>query len=549
MHTEKAGALYVPPAAEAMTYDAYGILSSDGRWLYTWDPENRLSRMETRESARLAGVPHVRLLFTYDAMGRRITKKVFRADAQSGQVLVQRESWVFLYEGWNLIAEMDVNAAVPRLARSYEWGPAIDGVGGTGGLLLIRDHLVPAANGPPASQSYAPTYDGNGNITELVNLTTGQVDARYEYGPFGEALRVEGRAIAEKNPFRWATKYFDTESGLSYYGHRYYSADLGRWLSRDPIAESGGVNLYAMVGNDAVNQIDVLGLAACCRFGADEKGKCCNRCGFKTMNDGTKRCIVACTNKRNKGSLGSGGGLQGVPGGGGRGPCNDNEVNVAASGTRENPCPRGGMPPSNPTSNSRAQGCGGGSGDAGPKRGWAEDLYASMNNGDSSGFDGGKAEADEYAGEIGQGLLDTGKVMASAAAQLALGGVTGKAASVLKGLAGKAVSRMLGPTTNRWFYTSGAGSIAGELAKRIGGKTIDQTMIGIPLNWLTKKIGYGPLEKTWRALSKKWAEEAVGKVNFVCNKHISPKSVFAEIESKILTNKNPLVNHTLPLVP
>ncbi len=57
-----------------------------------------------------------------------------------------------------------------------------------------------------------------------------------------------------------ATKYQD-ETGLLYYGFRYYSAETGRWLSRDPIGERGGVNLYGFVGNDGVNKVDVLGMA------------------------------------------------------------------------------------------------------------------------------------------------------------------------------------------------------------------------------------------------------------------------------------------------
>jgi hypothetical protein len=47
---------------------------------------------------------------------------------------------------------------------------------------------------------------------------------------------------------------------VSYYGLRYYCPATGRWLSRDPIKELGGVNLYGMVGNDPVNQWDFLGL-------------------------------------------------------------------------------------------------------------------------------------------------------------------------------------------------------------------------------------------------------------------------------------------------
>ena len=50
------------------------------------------------------------------------------------------------------------------------------------------------------------------------------------------------------------------ETGLYYYGYRYYNPVTGRWPSRDPIEESGGVNLYGFVGNDGVNAWDRLGL-------------------------------------------------------------------------------------------------------------------------------------------------------------------------------------------------------------------------------------------------------------------------------------------------
>jgi len=46
---------------------------------------------------------------------------------------------------------------------------------------------------------------------------------------------------------------------VEYYGYRDYDAQTGRWTARDPIAEQGGLNLYGMVGNDAVRRVDVLG--------------------------------------------------------------------------------------------------------------------------------------------------------------------------------------------------------------------------------------------------------------------------------------------------
>ena len=48
---------------------------------------------------------------------------------------------------------------------------------------------------------------------------------------------------------------------LCYYGYRYYNPQLGRWPSRDPIGEDGGLNLYGFVGNDGVNRTDLMGLA------------------------------------------------------------------------------------------------------------------------------------------------------------------------------------------------------------------------------------------------------------------------------------------------
>ncbi len=66
-------------------------------------------------------------------------------------------------------------------------------------------------------------------------------------------------ADAKDVSFRFSTKFTDTETGLVYYGQRYYNPTLGRFINKDPIEESGGLNLYGFAGNDGVNRWDYLG--------------------------------------------------------------------------------------------------------------------------------------------------------------------------------------------------------------------------------------------------------------------------------------------------
>ena len=118
-----------------------------------------------------------------------------------------------------------------------------------GGLLLIWD----LTNG-----THFVAYDGNGNVSGLVSAANGSTSAQYEYGPFGEVIRATG-PMAKANPFRFSTKYQDDETDLLYYGYRYYNASTGRWVSRDPAEEKGGINLYGLARNESVNACDSLG--------------------------------------------------------------------------------------------------------------------------------------------------------------------------------------------------------------------------------------------------------------------------------------------------
>ncbi len=237
--------------------DLDGNLVRDGRWNYTWDAENRLVKMESFANAPTGS--RRRFEFAYDHQGRRIWKKVTNLD--SSTVTAERK---FLYDGWNLIAEIDGAGTV---LRKYVWGfdlsGSFQGAGGVGGLLKIVD---------TALGSHFCAYDGNGNLSALVKAADGDVSAQYEYG-FGELIRATGPAIgsmAKANPFRFSTKYQDEETDLLYYGYRYYSPSVGRWICRDPIQERGGANTYCFVANSPLSFLDPLGLI---RYGDDNWGR------------------------------------------------------------------------------------------------------------------------------------------------------------------------------------------------------------------------------------------------------------------------------------
>jgi RHS repeat-associated protein len=105
----------------------------------------------------------------------------------------------------------------------------LPGAGGIGGLVSVTQY----GNG---ITSYLPAYDANGNVMAMIRADTGTVEARYDYSPFGRTFTSTG-SYAASNPIRFSTKYCDNETGLLYFGYRYYNNEMGRWVTRDPIEE------------------------------------------------------------------------------------------------------------------------------------------------------------------------------------------------------------------------------------------------------------------------------------------------------------------------
>jgi hypothetical protein len=183
------GHLFVAQTPETFQYDLDGNLTNDGRWLLTWDGENRLVKLESQAAAPT--VSKLKVEFVYDAQGRRLEKIV---STNNGTLYVGQSTNCFGYDGWNLLAVLtpslsaglqyfywglDLSGQAPLLGGV---GGGLSGAGGVGGLLWARFG--------PAPQFVA--YDGNGNVAALVHGTTGAVNpARY---PAGFAAVVSRRS-------------------------------------------------------------------------------------------------------------------------------------------------------------------------------------------------------------------------------------------------------------------------------------------------------------------------------------------------------------------
>ncbi|MDH3067498.1 RHS repeat-associated core domain-containing protein [Akkermansia sp. N21169] len=84
--------------------------------------------------------------------------------------------------------------------------------------------------------------------------------ASYDYAPYNRMV-IEGGSCGHANPLGFSSEITDRETGTMYYNYRDYNPTDGRWLTRDPIGERGGHNLYNMLKNNTISMYDILGLS------------------------------------------------------------------------------------------------------------------------------------------------------------------------------------------------------------------------------------------------------------------------------------------------
>jgi RHS repeat-associated protein len=219
-------------------YDKVGNQTADiapGDWDrqfdLTWDAWNRLIQVKHSSTVIQTNA--------YDGLSRRITS----SDGTDTVHYYYDPSWRAVEEYLN---------SDPAPERRYLWG------------LRSRWDLVKRERDDTGSldEKRYVLYDAMDPVA--ICNASGTVTQRFEYSPFGETSFIDANFAPDTTPGDWNWlfhgEFRDHDTGYYNYGFRFYNSTTGRWASRDPIGERGGLNLYGFVQNNGANISDYVGL-------------------------------------------------------------------------------------------------------------------------------------------------------------------------------------------------------------------------------------------------------------------------------------------------
>jgi RHS repeat-associated protein len=214
-------------------YNTAGCMTNGSDCFLEWDERYRLIAVTSGSAV---------VNYSYDVLGRRVSRTM-----TSPQNPGNTNRTCFVFDGNRIVADLD---AAGRLLRTYVWGRGIDN------LLCFTDHI--------SGSTYYAVTDHQCSILALADASGALVE-RYEYDAFGSTRVFDAggnqlKASAVGNRYGFHGREIDWDTGFYCFRARWYDPAIGRWLSRDPVGISGGLNLYAAFDNNPVVFADPGGL-------------------------------------------------------------------------------------------------------------------------------------------------------------------------------------------------------------------------------------------------------------------------------------------------
>jgi RHS repeat-associated protein len=270
---DPAGNLTGLQLARSATNCAAGLPVCSSRFTYVWDEVGRLVEARRIEGSGPSATGPI-LTYLYDANDERVVKQAIQTSLVSGQVVVG-PAFTTLYVFDSLeIRRAPFNSSTKQYTVDSTTEVAYLSANG---MRLGRLHYEPEAKGEPKLVSEPTKHVSNlhillnlpdhlGSSSLIIDHATSELVEARTYQPYGatESDYRPERWKGFREDYGFTGKEEDVEVGLQYFGKRYLSPYLGRWISADPLGVHGigrgGLNLYAYVDGAVLKAVDPLGL-------------------------------------------------------------------------------------------------------------------------------------------------------------------------------------------------------------------------------------------------------------------------------------------------
>ncbi|WP_027708948.1 RHS repeat domain-containing protein [Zooshikella ganghwensis] len=201
--------------ATAITHEANGNITRYGDKAFHYNSENRLVRVSQRNEV--------------------VAEYVYNPEGLRTQKITPNKTTHYLYDSaGTLLAEANSDGSIEREYISLGLDP----------VAFVE-----------GSNAY---YIHTGHLNQPLAVTNQHAETVWEasYKPFGEVALNQEQVTFN---LRFPGQYHDAETGLYYNNQRYYSPELGRYITSDPIGLEGGINTYGYVGQNPTNAVDPTG--------------------------------------------------------------------------------------------------------------------------------------------------------------------------------------------------------------------------------------------------------------------------------------------------